>query len=77
MSVWFTDLLEFLCINLVIVCFVLPCWLFYVISCYQVTKKWEYALSKEIPQDLNGVSIDHNEFSNSRITVSWFDYWKG
>lgn len=31
--------------------------LFYIISCYQVTKKWEYALSKEIPQDLNGVSI--------------------
>ena len=23
----------------------------------QITKKWEYALSKEIPQDLNAVSV--------------------
>ena len=23
----------------------------------QITKKWEYALSKEIPQDLNAVSM--------------------
>ena len=35
-----------------------PFWLFalWIETLSQITKKWEYALSKEIPQDLNSVS---------------------
>ena len=49
--------------------------LFYSAHNQQITKKWEYALSKEIPQDLNSVSnltcsIEEAMFSVHHFWVS-------